>query len=252
MKLLLRTSAFAALLLAIVVLNPAVAAGQYAGTPGPPATPMVVPHGAGDPGPPATTTSGGSVERSVDVDKADGTWSWSWLGWPTMVGSATLFGSFWAYRRVRRRPLKALLSRFASGEGERPQDASPIVESPSGWRGLQSGGLLLALTASMSFGISALYDYPSHVSGFQPWIDAVPWVWYLCGTLLVGLLSESRGVGAIPITGLLLGLLLWHSTPGESVDGLFYDVGWLGFLIGPVALWSVVLYLLFRIGRALR
>ena len=237
MKRLLLASGLALLLAAIVTFSSGIAAAQDAGTPGPPATPRIV--------------DGGGVEGPSAVEEALESRFWGWLGWPAMVGSAAL-GSFWAYRRVRSRPLKALLSRFASGEGERPQDASPIVESPSGWRGLQSGGLLLALTTSMSFGISALYDYPSHVSGFQPWIDAVPWVWYLGGTLLVGLLSESRGVGAIPITGLLLGLLLWHSTPGESVDGLFYDVGWLGFLIGPVALWSVVLYLLFRIGRALR
>ncbi len=218
MKLLFRTSAFAALLLAIVVLNAAVAAAQDAGTPDPPATPMVVPQGAGDPGPPATTTSGGSVERSVDVDKADGTRSWSWLGWPTMVGSI-MFGNYWAIRRFQTSLLKARLAKFTSGSEVRSLGASPLVQSSSGR--LPSGVLLLALTASMSFSLAALYDYPSQISNLHPWIDVVPWVWYLVGTFLIGLLSESRGVGAIPILGYVLGLLLWHSTSGESIDALF-------------------------------
>ena len=77
-------------------------------------------------------------------------------------------------------------------------------------------------------------------------------VWYWLGTFLIGLLSESRGVGAIPILGYVLGLLLWHSTPGENINTLSYDIGWLGFLLLPVGIPGLMLYLLFRFGRALR
>ncbi len=249
MKRLFRTSALAALLLAIVSLNAAMVAAQNAGTPGPVATPMVAPQGAGDPGPPATTTSGGNVERSTGVEEADGTRSWFWLGWPTITFSMIL-GSFWVYRRFRTSLLKARLAKFTSGSEVRSLGASLLVQSSSGR--LPSGVLLLALTASMSFSLAALYDYPSQISNLHPWIDVVPWVWYLVGTFLIGLLSESRGVGAIPILGYVLGLLLWHSTPGESIDALFYDIGWLGFLLGPVAFWALSLYLIFRLGRAFR
>ena len=249
MKRLLGVSGLALLLMAIVSSNAAMVAAQDAGTPGPPATPMVVPQGAGDPGPPATTTSGGSVERSVDVDKADGTRSWSWLGWPTMVGSI-MFGNYWAIRRFQTSLLKARLAKFISGSEVRSLDASPLVQSSSGR--LPSGVLLLALTASMSFSLAALYDYPSQISNLHPWIDVVPLVWFLVGPFLIGLLSESRGVGAIPILGYVLGLLLWHSTPGENINTLSYDIGWLGFLLLPVGIPGLMLYLLFRFGRALR
>ena len=233
MKRLLGASGLALLLMAIVSSNAAMVAAQDAGTPGPP----------------ATTTGGGSVERSVDVDKADEPRSWSWLGWPTMVGSIT-FGNYWAIRRFQTSLLKARLAKFTSGSEVRSLDASLLVQSSSGR--LPSGVLLLALTASMSFSLAALYDYPSQISDLHPWIDVVPWVWFFGGTFLVGLLSESRGVGSIPILGYVLGLLLWHSTPGESMDALFYDIGWLGFLLGPVVFWALSLYLIFRLGRAFR
>ena len=222
-----------ALLVAVLVLNAAVATAQDAGT-----------HG-----PPATTTSGGSVERSVEVEEVNTPLSWSWLGWPTTVGSMAL-GGFWVYRRFQTSLLKARLAKFSPGGGQRPLDASSLVQSPLG--GLLSGVLLLALTMSMSFSLAALYDYPSQISDLHPWIDVVPWVWFFGGAFLVGLLSESRGVGSIPILGYVLGLLLWHSTPGESMDALFYDIGWLGFLLGPVVFWALSLYLIFRLGRAFR
>ena len=130
----------------------------------------------------------------------------------------------------------------------------PIVQSSSG--GLPSGALLLVLTtyyqSSCNIRLAALYDYPSQISNLHPWIDVVPLVWYLVGTFLIGLLSESRGVGAIPILGYVLGLLLWHSTPGENINTLSYDIGWLGFLLLPVGISGLMLYLLFRFGRALR
>ena len=233
MKLLFRTSAFAALLLAIVVLNAAVAAAQDAGTPGPP----------------ATTTSGGSVESSTGIEEADELQSWSGLGWPTMAGSMAL-GSFWAYRRFQAGLVKASLAKFTSGGEQWPLDAVPLAQSSLG--GLPSGALLLVLTTSMSFGIIALFDYPSQISNLHPWIDVVPLVWFLVGPFLIGLLSESRGVGAIPILGYVLGLLLWHSTPGENINTLSYDIGWLGFLLLPVGIPGLMLYLLFRFGRALR
>ena len=233
MKRLLGASGLALLLMAIVSSNAAMVAAQDAGTPGPP----------------ATTTGGGSVERSVDVDKADEPRSWSWLGWPTMVGSI-MFGNYWAIRRFQTSLLKARLAKFTSGSEVRSLDASLLVQSSSGR--LPSGVLLLALTASMSFSLAALYDYPSQISDLHPWIDVVPWVWFFGGAFLVGLLSESRGVGSIPILGYVLGLLLWHSTPGESMDALFYDIGWLGFLLGPVVFWALSLYLIFRLGRAFR
>ncbi len=249
MKRLLGASALALLLMVIVVLNAAIVAAQDAGTPGPLATPMVVPQGAGTPGPPATTTSGGSVERSVDVDKADGTRSWSWLAWPTTVGSVTL-GGFWVYRRFRSSMLEARLAKLSSGGEERSLYAIPIAQSSLG--GLPSGALLLVLATSMSFGIIALFDHPSQTAGLHPWIDVVPWVWFFVGPFLIGLLSESRGVGAIPILGYVLGRLLSHFTDGGSIDGLFYDIGWLGFLLGPLGIAALILYLIFRVGRAVR
>ena len=237
MKLLFRTSAFAALLLAIVVLNSAVAAGQDAGTTGPATVE------------PVRVEDDESVERSAEVEEADTPRSWSWLGWPTMTLSMVL-GSFWAYRRFRSSLLKVRLAKFSSGGGQRSLNAVPIAQSSSG--GLPSGALLLVLTTSMSFGIIALFDYPSQISNLHPWIDVVLLVWFLVGPFLVGLLSESRGVGAIPILGYVLGLLLWHSTPGENINTLSYDIGWLGFLLLPVGIPGLMLYLLFRFGRALR
>ena len=166
-----------------------------------------------------------------------------------MAGSMAL-GSFWAYRRFKTSLLKARLAKFSSGGEQRPLDAIPIVQSSSG--GLPSGALLLVLTTSMSFGIIALFDYPSQISNLHPWIDVVPLVWFLVGPFLIGLLSEFRGVGAIPILGYVLGWLLWHFTSGQSVNALSYDIGWLGFLLLPVGIPGLMLYLLFRFGRALR
>ena len=173
------------------------------------------------------------------------------LGWPAMIGSLAL-GGLWAYRRFRSRLPKTGINLLPSKGQDRPRTDSPIEESSRGPRGLPSGSLLLALMAFMSFGLSALYDYPSQLTGLQPWIGALPWVWYMCGTFGVGLLSDSRGVGAIPILGHFMGLLVWHSTPGESIDALTYDLGLLGFLLGPVVVISVVMYLPYRLGRALR
>ena len=237
MKLLLRTSAFAALILAIVALNAAVAAAQDAGTPGPATVE------------PVRVEDDENVERSADVEEVNTPRSWSWLGWPTTVGSMAL-GGFWVYRRFRSSLLEARLAKFSSGGEERPLDAVPIAQSSLG--GLPSGALLLVLTTSMSFGIIALFDYPSQVSNLHLWIDVVSLVWFLVGPFLIGLLSESRGVGAIPILGYVLGLLLWHSTPGENINTLSYDIGWLGFLLLPVGIPGLMLYLLFRFGRALR
>ena len=232
MKLLFRTSAFAALLLAIVVLNAAVAAAQDAGTTGPP-----------------RTSDGGSVGRTAEVEEVNTPRSWSWLGWPTMTLSMVL-GGFWVYRRFRTSLLEARLAKFSSGGEQWPLDAVPLAQSSLG--GLPSGALLLVLTTSMSFGIIALFDYPSQISNLHPWIDVVALVWFLVGPFLIGILSESRGVGAIPILGYVLGLLLWHSTPGENINTLSYDIGWLGFLLLPVGIPGLMLYLLFRFGRALR
>ena len=237
MKLLLRTSAFAALLLAIVVLNSAVAAGQDAGTTGPATVE------------PVRVEDDESVERSAEVEEVNTPRSWSWLGWPTMTLSMVL-GSFWAIRRFRSSLLKARLAKFSSGGEERPLDAVPLAQSSLG--GLPSGALLLVLTTSMSFGIIALFDYPSQISNLHPWIDVVLLVWFLVGPFLIGLLSESRGVGAIPILGYVLGRLLSHFTDGGSIDGLFYDIGWLGFLLGPLGIAALILYLIFRVGRAVR
>ena len=166
-----------------------------------------------------------------------------------MAGSMAL-GSFWAYRRLQAGLVKARLAKFSSGGEQWPLDAVPLAQSSLG--GLPSGALLLVLTTSMSFGIIALFDYPSQISNLHPWIDVVPLVWFLVGPFLIGLLSESRGVGAIPILGYVFGLLLWHSTPGENINTLSYDIGWLGFLLLPVGIPGLMLYLLFRFGRALR
>ena len=242
MKLLFRTSALAALILAVLVLNAAVAAGQDAGTPGSAATGPATPR-------PVKVADDENIERDPVVDKADEPRSWAWVGWPTMTLSMVL-GGFWVYRRFRTSLLEARLAKISSGGEERSLDAIPLVQSSSG--GIPSGALLLALTTSMSFGIAALYDYPSQISNLHPWIDVVPLVWFLVGPFLIGLLSESRGVGAIPILGYVLGLLLWHSTPGENINTLSYDIGWLGFLLLPVGIPGLMLYLLFRFGRALR
>ena len=219
-------------------------AAQDAGTPGPAATgPTTVE--------PARVADDENVERApVDVDKADGTagpgHGLDGPRWWDRSCSAI----YWAIRRFQTSLLKARLAKFTSGSEVRSLGANLLVQSSSGR--LPSGVLLLALTASMSFSLAALYDYPSQISNLHPWIDVVPWVWYLVGTFLIGLLSESRGVGVIPILGHVFGLLLWHFTPGQSVSALFYDVGWLGFLLGPVAFWALSLYLIFRLGRAFR
>ena len=123
MKRLLGASGLAALLLVIVVLNVAMVAAQ----------------GAGDPGPPATTTSGGSVERSVDVDKADGTRSWSWLGWPTMVGSI-MFGNYWAIRRFSDQPIESSSSEIhlrQRGAIFRRESACSIIFWKAAVRGIE-------------------------------------------------------------------------------------------------------------------
>ena len=221
-------------------------------TPGLPAHPRLrwsCPRAPGVPAHPRLLQVAAALNALSTLTRRTEPRSWSWLGWPTMVGSI-MFGNYWAIRRFQTSLLKARLAKFTSGSEVRSLGASPLVQSSSGR--LPSGVLLLALTASMSFSLAALYDYPSQISNLHPWIDVVPWVWYLVGTFLIGLLSESRGVGVIPILGHVFGLLLWHFTPGQSVSALFYDVGWLGFLLGPVAFWALSLYLIFRLGRAFR
>ena len=237
-----RLVGIALLLMAILGSNAAAAAAQELRTPVPPATV--------EPVAPATTQGGTGAASDARVDKGEAE-SWAGLGWPAMIGSLAL-GGLWAYRRFRSRLPKTGINLLPSKGQDRPRTDSPIEESSRGPRGLPSGVLLLALMASMSFGLSALYDYPSQLTGLQPWIGALPWVWYLCGTFGVGLLSDSRGVGAIPILGHFMGLLVWYSTPGESIDALTYDLGLLGFLLGPVVVISVVMYLPYRLGRALR
>ena len=128
--------------------------------------------------------------------------------------------------------VRARLAKFTSGGEERPLDAIPIVQSSSG--GLPSGALLLALTTSMSFGIIALFDYPSQVSNLHPWIDVVPLVWFLVGPFLIGLLSESRGVGAITILGLRLGIasVALHSRREYKYTLLRHWLAWVPALAG--------------------
>ena len=163
-------------------------------------------------------------------------------------------GGLWAFRRFQTGLWKTRLAKPAFSGVERLSDTDPVARSY--WGGLPSGILLLALTISMSFGINALSDHLSQVAYLHLWIDLALWVWYLGwylgGAFLIGLLSESRGVGMIPIFGFLLGLTLWHSTPGESVDALSYDMGWYGFLLFQVGMHALIMYLLFRLGRALR
>ena len=236
-----RLLGIALLLMAILGSSAAAAVAQDAGSQIPPAT---VEHVQ-----PATTQGGAGAGSDAFEDRGEAE-SWARLGWPAMMGSLAL-GGLWAYRRFRSRLPKTGINLLPSKGQDRTRTESLIEESPTGWRVLPSGALLLALMASMSFGLSALYDYPSQLTGLQPWIGALPWVWYLCGTFGVGLLSDSRGVGAVPILGHFLGLLLWHATPGESIDALTYDLGLLGFLLGPVVVMSVVMYLPYRLGRAL-
>jgi len=68
----------------------------------------------------------------------------------------------------------------------------------------------------------------------------------------VGLLSDSRGVWAIPVLGYVFGMGLWLATPVESLHDLTYDLSVPGFLLVRVAIPALLMYLAFRVGRAFR
>ena len=57
--------------------------------------------------------------------------------------------------------------------------------------------------------------------------------------------------GEIPVLGYLAGFLLWHATAGDF-GNLTYDIGWGGVAFYFGALYGTGVYLVFRLGRALR
>ena len=243
MKLLLGVIGLALVLIAFSGLNAASATAQETGTPAPLATPRIV--------------DGSAVEGSSAAEDALESPFWDWVGWPTWFGSM-MFGIFWAYRRSHTSLVRAFIAKHFPSEEEDPLDRSPFVQTQSSSGGLVSGALLLALTTVFFLSQFALYNYPSNLSiptealDILPWLEFAPWLSTLFAPFLVGLLSDSRGVWAIPVLGYVLGMGLWLATPVESLHDLTYDLSVPGFLLVRVAIPALLMYLAFRVGSAFR
>ena len=170
--------------------------------------------------------------------------------------SDRLLGVIWAYRRFHTSLLKPFVAKLSSGSEERPLDRSPFVQPSAG--GLVSGALLLALTTVFFLSQFAIYDYPSDLVfpttavDILPWLDFALWLSTLVAPLLVGLLSESRGVWLIPVLGYVFGMALWHASPGENLGNLTYDLSVPGYLLVRVGIPALLMYLAYRFGRAFR
>ena len=243
MKLLPGVLGLALVLMTLAGSNAAVAAAQDTGTPAPLATPRIVDRGG--------------VEGSGDVEYALESRFWNWVGWPTWFGSMML-GIFWAYRRSHTSLVRAFIAKHFPSEEENPLDRSPFVQTQSSSGGLVSGALLLALTTVFFLSQFALYNYPSNLSiptealDILPWLEFAPWLSTLIAPFLVGLLSASRGVWAIPVLGYVFGMGLWLATPWEDLAGLTYDLSIPGFFLMRVTVPALLMYLAYRVGRGFR
>ena len=106
----------------------------------------------------------------------------------------------------------------------------------------------LVLTAGCFFGLFAAFDFFGS--------DKVPALVGLAFFLALVAVPFSTGLflpsirGEIPALGYFAGFFLWHTTAGDF-GNLTYDIGW-GGMAFYVVLYDLGIYLLFRLGRALR
>ena len=75
---------------------------------------------------------------------------------------------------------------------------------------------------------------------------------FLVVPFLVGLFSPSRVVAGIPLSGYLGGMALSWALPGNSLDDYTYDIGWYGFLLYFVFMYSFVMCFAIALGRGIR
>ena len=107
----------------------------------------------------------------------------------------------------------------------------------------------LVLTAGCFFGLFAALDFFGS--------DTVPALVGLAFFLALVAIPFSIGLflpsirGEIPVLGYLAGFLLWHAT-ARDFGNLTYDIGWGGVAFYFGALYGTGVYLVFRLGRALR
>ena len=101
----------------------------------------------------------------------------------------------------------------------------------------------LVLTAGCFFGPSAAFDF------FGSGTDLAFFLALVAVPFSIGLFLPSIR-GDIPVLGFFAGFFLWHGTAGDFGD-LTYDIGW-GGVAFYVVLYDLGVYLVFRLGRALR
>ena len=106
----------------------------------------------------------------------------------------------------------------------------------------------LVLTAGCFLGLFAGYDFfgsstvPTRgILAFFLALVAIP---FSIGRFLPSIRGD------IPVLGFLAGFFLWHATVGDFGD-LTYDIGWVGVAFFALA-YDIGVYLVFRLGRALR
>ncbi len=201
---------------------------------------------------------GSAIDLASPLEGSEAAWFWDWIGWPTFT-ALSIVGSYWAYRRAHSSLLSAILRKAMSDDGEeQPADRSPFVESPSGYGSLLSGALLLAymtllvLSHLSMIGFPSDLKIPSEAMDFIPWVELMPWIWLLIAALMVGLFSESRGVGLIPIAGYVLGMVVWHASPGQDMGDLTGNLSDPVFLLTRFGVPAILMYLAFRQGRVFR
>ena len=101
----------------------------------------------------------------------------------------------------------------------------------------------LVLTAGCFFGLFAAFDTVPVLVGLAL-ILALVAVPFSIGLFLPSIRGE------IPVLGFLAGFFLWHAIAGDF-GNLNYDIGWGGVAFYFV-LYDLGVYLVFRLGRALR
>ena len=165
-----------------------------------------------------------------------------WLNpwqWGIVAGTLIISGVFllWKYRAT------------LNISGLRPRVSGRSAPTPA--REGMIAIFVLATAAVYSFGLQALNE-----STFAT--ESHDLVWYALGggfliiSFSAGLLFVSTWWALIPILGYVSGMFLWYLVTGTSRSDISYDLPWYGFLLLPVGVPTLLMYLTFQLGRAFK
>ena len=110
--------------------------------------------------------------------------------------------------------------------------------------------VILSALVSYSFGLEALGESALAIQVPGP-------AWYALGSaflivaFMVGILFRSDWWAAIPILGYFSGMFLWYLVTGTSPGEITYDLSLLGFTLIRIGVPLLLMFLIFRMGRAL-